>query len=309
MKTIISGGTGMIGAKLARNLAWEGHDVIVLSRHPESAPPFPKEVEVVEWDARSSTGWGDLVNQADAIINLAGESIAGDGFLPRPWTPERKESILNSRVKAGEAIVQAVKEAHQKPSVIIQASAIGYYGPLGDTIVNEHNPAGSDYLARTCLEWEDSTHEVEELGVRRIVTRLGIVLSKQGGAFPRLLLPFQFFAGGPIGSGDQYYSWISIEDVIDALRYLVSHTEARGVYNLTAPHPVTNRDFAQTLGNVLSRPSFIHIPRFAFEFLFGEVATVVVDGQRVVPERLHSLGFTFQFPKLEMALRDLLNRP
>jgi uncharacterized protein (TIGR01777 family) len=309
MKTIISGGTGLIGSKLARNLAWEGHDVVVLSRNPASAPSFPEEVQVVEWDAKTPTGWGSIVNQADAIINLAGESIAGNGFFPRPWTPERKMSILSSRINAGEAIVQAIQDAHRKPSILIQASAIGYYGPLDDTIVNEHNPAGSDYLARTCLEWENSTLAVEELGVRRVITRLGIVLTMKGGAFPRLMLPFRFFAGGPIGTGNQYYSWIDIEDVCDAFRYLVSHEEARGIYNLTAPHPVTNRDFSRILGKVMGRPSFFRIPRFAFEFMFGEVATVVVDGQRVLPERLNSLGFTFQFPKLEMAVRDLLNRP
>lgn len=309
MKTIITGGTGLIGQKLTRSLAWAGHEIIVLSRNPNSAPDFPQNVQVVEWDSETSQGWGNLVNDADAIINLAGESISGSGFLPARWTPERKERILNSRLKAGEAVVEAVQNAQEKPSVVIQASAIGYYGPLEGQAVNEKNPAGSDFLAKTCVKWENSTKAVEEMGVRRVITRLGLVLSTKGGAFPRLLFPFRLFMGGPLGSGDQYYSWISIEDVCDAFQYLLIHEEVSGVFNLTAPHPVTNREFANTIGKVLSRPAFFRIPRFVFEAAFGEVSTIILDGQRVIPQRLKTLDFTFQFPKLEMALRDLLHRP
>jgi uncharacterized protein (TIGR01777 family) len=190
--------------------------------------------------------------------------------------------------------------------VLIQASAIGYYGSSGDQVVEENTPPGDDFMARICQEWENSSAQVVELGVRRVVTRGSIALSAEGGAFTRLMFPFKLFVGGPLGSGNQYISWIHMADQVGAIRFLMDNSQANGVYNLSAPNPVTNRKFAKTMGKVMGRPSLVPIPEFIFRTMFGEVSTVVVDGQRVLPKRLLELGYQFQFPQLEPAIRDTL---
>lgn len=308
MRIVISGGGGMIGRALLAELLGAGHEVVILSRAPRQVGGLPEGVEAIAWDGKTSKGWGHVVDGAGAVINLAGENIAGDGFFPARWTEERKQRILSSRLHAGRAMVQAVEEAQQKPGVLLQASAIGYYGVLDDRLVDESSPAGSDFMARVCQEWEDSTRAVEAMGVRRVVLRTGVVLSMQGGAFTRLLMPFKFFAGGPMGSGQQYLSWIHIADQVAAMRFLIEQADAKGMYNLTAPKPVTNAAFARSLGKVMGRPSFLPVPGFALRTMFGEVATVVLDGQRVLPTRLQQQGYSFRFVQAEMAIRDLLNQ-
>ncbi|MGE5619010.1 MAG: TIGR01777 family oxidoreductase [Sphingomonadaceae bacterium] len=300
MRVIITGGTGLIGTPLAAGLAFDGVEVVVLSRDPERHPDLPRGVRAEKWDARTATGWSHLADGADAIVNLAGESLAGG-----PWTEERKSRILHSRLNAGRAVLQAVESAAQKPRVVVQASAIGYYGPKGDEEVTEETPPGSDFLARVCVEWEASTSPVEEMGVRRAVIRSGIVLSTRGGALPRLMMPYRLFVGGPLGSGRQWYSWIHIADEVAAIRFLLENESARGPFNLTAPNPVTNALFSRLLGRALGRPSRVRTPAFALWLLLGEMATTVLNGQRVIPRRLQSLGFAFRFPHLEAALRDL----
>jgi hypothetical protein len=306
MRVLITGGTGLIGRALAANLVADGHEVIVLSRNPQRATGLPAGVRAEGWDARTAEGWGSLADGADAIVNLAGENLAGAGFFPARWTAERKRLIRESRLNAGQAVVQAVEAATQKPHVVIQASAVGYYGPRGDEVITEESPPGDDFLARLCVDWEASTAAVEEMGVRRAVIRTGIVLSREGGTLPRLLLPYRLFVGGPFGSGRQYYSWIHIADEVAAIRFLMENEAASGPFNLTAPNPLPNAEFGKVLGRVLRRPSAVPVPGFAMRLLLGEVATVVLDGQRVLPRRLQELGFTFRFPELEAALRDLL---
>ncbi len=307
MRVLITGGSGLIGRALSAELISRGHEVIVLSRSPERASGLPGGVKVVRWDARTSEGWGHLADGAGAIVNLAGASIAGEGFFPSRWTNEQRRIIRESRLNSSRAVVEAIEQAERKPGVLIQASGVGYYGFHGDEILTEEDGPGDDWAARfTAEEWEPSTAPVEQMGVRRVVARIGIVLSGEEGALPRLLLPFRLFVGGPMGSGRQWYSWISLRDEARALRFLIETEEARGAFNLTAPNPVTNRKFATIIGQVMKRPSFIPVPGFAMRLAFGEVAEVVLQGQRAFPQRLIDLGFEFRHPQAEAALRDLL---
>jgi uncharacterized protein (TIGR01777 family) len=232
MRVVIAAGTGQIGRALSRNLTSEGHEVIVLSRNPERATNLPAGVRVAPWDARTGAGWVDLADGADAIVNLAGANLAGEGFFPIRWTPERKRVLRDSRVNDGLAVVDAVERARAKPGVLIQASAIGVYGARADEIVTEEASPGRDFLARlTSAEWEPSTAPVEQMGVRRAVIRSGVVLSPTEGALYRLLLPYRLFVGGPMGSGKQWFSWIHPVDHIAGILFLIEHQEARGLFN------------------------------------------------------------------------------
>ncbi|MEX2142953.1 MAG: TIGR01777 family oxidoreductase [Anaerolineales bacterium] len=306
MRVIITGGSGLIGRALSENLTKSGHEVIILSRQPAAVPALPGGVRVLSWDASTAAGWATQADGADAIINLAGESLKGRRFLPSRWTARRKQLIRQSRQDAGAAVVQAVREAKRKPKVVVQVSAVGYYGPRGTQTVDERAAAGEDFLASVCTAWEASTAGVEALGVRQVVARMGIPLTMQGGAFPLLVLPFRFFGGNTFGSGQQVYPWIHFEDAIAALLFLVENPKASGPYNLSAPNPVSNREFARTLGRTLRRPVWIPVPRFALQLALGEVSTVVMDGQRAVPARLLEAGFAFRYPDLQPALQDLL---
>ncbi len=305
MKVIITGGTGLIGSTLANDLAQGDNEVIVLSRSPSLSQGLHSKVKIEGWDAKSSRGWGPLASGADAIVNLAGSSIAGDGFLPDRWTAERRKTILESRLNAGKAIMQAIDEADVKPKTLIQSSAVGYYGARGAEDITEQSTAGNDFLADVCKQWEASTEAAERIGIRRPVIRTGVVLSTEGGALPRMALPFKLFAGGPLGSGKQQLPWIHLDDEVGAIKFLLKHSTATGPFNLSAPNPLSNAEFGQKLGEVLGRPSFIPVPGFAFKTMFGDVSTVVLDGQRVLPARLLELGYTFKFPTAEAALRDL----
>jgi len=307
MRIIITGGTGLIGRALTESLVSEGHEVIILSRVPERATGLPAGARVERWDARTAEGWGHLAEGADAIVNLAGASLAGEGFLPSRWTAERKRLIRDSRVNAGRAVVQAVAGVSNRPGVVIQASGAGYYGPHGDEELAEDAAPGNDFLAQIASDdWEPSTAPVEALGVRRAIIRSGPVLSAKGGALPRLMLPFRLFVGGPMGSGRQWFPWIHVADQVAAIRFLIENEVASGPFNLVAPHPLTNAAFSRALGRVMGRPSLVPVPAFALRLAFGEVASVLLEGQRAVPRRLSELDFTFRFLDADPALRDLL---
>jgi uncharacterized protein (TIGR01777 family) len=301
MRIIITGGTGLIGQALTNNLTTDGHEVIVLSRTPEKVTNLPDGAKSERWDGRTATGWGHLADGAKAIVNLAGESIAGGR-----WTAERKRGIRASRINAGQAVVEAVKVAENKPEVVIQSSAVGYYGPRGNEQIAEEAASGSDFLAQVCVDWETSTAPVGDLGIRQVIVRSGLVLSSDGGALPRMMLPFKFFVGGSVGGGQQWLSWIHPADEVAAIRYLIDNENATGPFNLSAPNPLTNAEFGQVLGRVMERPAIMPTPGFAVRLVFGEMSTVVLTGQRAVPQRLQELGFTFQFPEAEAALRDVL---
>jgi len=300
-RVVITGGSGLIGSALARELGQAGRDVVVLSRDPERLDVQPIGVRAVRWDGRTAGGWRELADGAEAIVNLAGENI-GAGR----WTVERKERIRQSRLAAGAAVLDAIGAARRKPQVLVQASAVGYYGARGDELVTEETPPGNDFLAQTCVAWEASTAPVESLGVRRVVARTGVVLSRAGGALPRMVTPYRFFVGGPLGSGRQWLPWIHLADEVGAIRFLIETAEARGAFNLTAPAPLPNALFGRALGRVLRRPSLLPAPAFALRRLLGEMSLVVLEGQRAVPERLLALRYPFQYPEAKPALENLL---
>jgi len=300
MKVIISGGTGLIGRAVAEALLRRGDEVIVLSRDPARANAMPQGVSLVRWDGQTAAGWAHLADGADAMINLAGENISAGR-----WTAARKERILASRLNAGQAMVEAITGAERPPRVLIQASAVGYYGPCGDEIVTERSGPGQDFLARVTVAWEASTAPAEGLGVRRAIIRTGVVLSRDGGALPRMTLPFRFFAGGPVGDGKQWLPWIQMADEVGAILFLLDRDDAEGPFNLTAPNPMTNADFARILGRIMGRPAWLSAPAFALRLLLGEMAAIVLKGQRALPERLLDLGYQFRFSALEAALAAL----
>ncbi len=304
MRIIIIGGSGLIGQALTKSLAADKHEVVILSRHPERGKGLPAGVKVEKWDGQSAAGWRHLADGAGAIVNLAGENIAAGR-----WTVERRERIRESRVNAGRAVVEAVRAATNKPEVVIQASAVGYYGARGAEKVTEETLPGGDFLAQVCLDWEASTAPVEALGVRRAIIRTGVVLSPEDGAFPKMVLPFKLFAGGPLGSGRQYLPWIHLTDEVASIRFLIEQKEASGPFNLTAPNPLTNAEFSRTLGKSLKRPAFLPTPSLALQLIFGEMSTVLLDGQRALPQRLQQMGFVFSFSEAEAAVADLLSRP
>jgi uncharacterized protein (TIGR01777 family) len=306
MHILITGGSGLIGRTLTKGLLQDGHEVTILTRDAGRAV-VPQGTHVQQWDARTPAGWGQLVEAVDAIVNLAGENLAGAGLLPRRWTADHKRLIRDSRIQAGQAVAEAIRNVSKLPEVLIQASGIGYYGPHGSEFMTEYSPPGHDFLARLTVEWEATTAEVEQLGVRRAIIRTGVVLSAEGGALPRLTLPYRLFVGGPMGSGRQYISWIHIVDEIGAIRFLIENEQANGAFNLAAPNPLTNAEFGKIIGRVLTRPSLLPVPGFALRTLFGEASTLVLDGQRARPKRLLETGYTFRFPEAEQALRDLLN--
>ncbi len=299
MRVVITGGSGLIGRALARNLS--EHEVVLLTRDPDRVKSLPPGVRAARWDGRTGDGWASLLSGETAIVHLAGESVA-EGR----WTAAKKRRIRDSRVVSGQAVMDALRKAPVKPRVLVQASAVGYYGGHGDEAVPESTPPGRDFLSSVCEEWEASTAEAESLGVRRAVARTGIVLAREGGALPAMSLPFKMMIGGRIGDGRQWFPWIHGDDEVGALRFLLEREDARGAFNLTAPHPVINRELTRTLARVLRRPGFLPVPGFALRLAVGEMAGSLLQGQRAVPSRLLELGYVFRWPDLEPALLDLL---
>jgi uncharacterized protein len=299
LKVIITGGTGFIGRALAAELAGRGDDVLVLTRNLSHTSRLPPGVQAVVWDVETGGAWGSQINQDTAIVNLAGAGIAD-----RRWTNERKRVLRESRLAAGRAVTAAVRSAPKPPRVVVQASAVGFYGATGDSLVTESTGSGADFLARLCVEWEASTIDVEAVGVRRAIIRTGLVLGKGGGALRLLALPFRFFVGGRLGSGQQWVSWIHLADEVAAIIYVIDHGLASGAFNLTSPYPVRNATFAQELGHALGRPALFPAPALALRLLLGDTASVLLEGQRVLPTRLLDLGFAFRFSDLGRALAD-----
>ncbi len=301
MRILITGGTGLIGKPLSASLAADGHDVIILTRNPNKDVSSVSGVRMQTWDGKTTTGWAEYVDGSDAIIHLAGEGVADSR-----WSRERKQRIRESRVQSGTAILKAIESAKSKPAVLIQASAVGFYGVHQTGLVTEASAMGNDFLSKVCFDWEASTAPVTQLGVRRPVIRTGVVLSNAGGAFPKQVLPYKLFAGGHLGSGQQWYPWIHIDDEVAAIKFLLTNEQTNGPYNLSAPNPLTNKEFSHEIGKVMGRPSIAPVPAFVLQTIFGEMATVLLDGQRAVPERLQAAGFTFKYPTATEALTQLL---
>lgn len=305
MKVAITGATGFVGSRLVERLQAEGHQILVLTRNAERgkrvfpAMAFPK-VEVVGYTPQESGDWQQAITGCDAVVNLAGAPIA-EGR----WTPERKQEILNSRKIGTRKVVEAIAQADPKPSVLINASAIGYYGTSETATFDESSPPGNDFLAQVCQEWEAEAHKVTEAGTRLVILRNGIILD-DGGALAKMIPPFRLFAGGPLGTGRQWFSWIHREDVVNLILKALTTPAMTGVYNATAPNPVRMSEFCATLGDVLQRPSWLPVPAFALEALLGDAAIVVLEGQQVLPKRTQQAGFSYQYETVRPALEDIL---
>jgi uncharacterized protein (TIGR01777 family) len=306
MRVFVTGGTGLAGRRLVRALRGRGDQPVVLSRRAAHARDlFGADVSVVEGDPMQAGAWMDAVPDSDVVVNLAGENIFG-----RRWNDAVKAMLKDSRVQGtrhvAEALARKPMRPDGRPRVLVNASAIGFYGPRGDEEVDENSPPGEDFLARLCVEWEREAVAVERAGVRCAVVRVGVVLDREGGALAKLLTPFKLFAGGPVGGGRQWMSWIHHEDLTGLILLALDRDEARGPLNGTAPHPVTNRDFGKALGHVLHRPSFFPTPGFLLRLGLGQVAEVILTGQRVLPRRPLALGYSFKYPTVDVALQQIL---
>jgi uncharacterized protein (TIGR01777 family) len=302
MKIVVAGGTGFLGRPLVRSLAASGDEVVVLTR---TAPATPlSDARFVSWTPDGGTGdWASELEAAAAVVNLAGASIAA-----RRWTRAQKDRILQSRLLATRSLVAALRGVPHAPGVFISGSAVGYYGPLGDELVTEEHAAGTDFLAGVCRQWEAEAMRAADV-TRVVCVRTGLALERDGGALPRLLPLFWIGAGGPLGSGRQYWPWIHRQDWVALIRWTITNAAARGPINATAPSPVTNREFASTLGRVMRRPALLPAPAFAMRLVLGEMAdALLLSGQRAIPAGAERLGFSFQFTRLEDALGVMLAR-
>lgn len=311
MRVIIAGGAGFLGRPLSLALAAEGHDVVILSRTSTLREPkggsgraaATGTPRTIEWTPNGDSGpWAAAVDGAGAVVNLAGESIAA-----KRWTAEQKQMILDTRVRATRSLVAAIRSAAVPPPVLVSGSAVGYYGPHGDEVVTEDTPPGSDFLAHVCVAWEEEARGAITPRTRVVCVRTGIVLETDGGALPQMLPPFRFGAGGPVGSGRQYWPWIHRQDWIDLVRWTIQTPEVSGAINATAPCPVTNADFARALGRALHRPALMPAPAFALRLMLGEMAdALLLSGQRALPTRAERGGFTFTYARVDDALQAIL---
>jgi uncharacterized protein (TIGR01777 family) len=303
MRVVITGAIGFIGRALCKELH-KDYEVTALSRSAEGAGrSIGNLAKVAHWDAKIPAGWDREADGALAVINLAGENV-GSGR----WNAARKSRILNSRLDAAKAVIEAAKHLQNKPKVVILASAVGYYGPRQDEPLDETAAPGEGFLAGVCRQVEGFTAEIEGLGIRCVVIRTGVVLGRDGGALAKLAKPFRFYLGGHLGSGRQWFSWISLDDEVSAIRFLMENEHLRGAFNLTAPQPVTMKEFCRVLGKVLHRPAWLNLPGFAARFALGEMADeMLLSGQRVLPKRLLAAGFKFKYPDVEKALSDIMN--
>ncbi len=303
-KIIITGATGLIGRKLCKALAELGNDLSIFTSSPENASKIIHHAKVfIRWDFNKVNEWEKYVENQDAVIHLAGASIAG-----KRWNENYKREIFNSRIVSTQNLVYAISKAQRKPTVFISSSATGYYGNKENDLLIENSNSGNDFLSNVCKAWESEAEKVEQLNVRRVSIRTGIVLSNEGGALKQLLTPFKFFVGGPLGSGTQWFPWIHIDDLVNIFLSTLDNTFFNGPVNAAAPNPVTMNQFARTLGKVLHRPSIFKVPLSALRIVLGESAEAVAASQRVIPKKLLDNGFKFQFENLEDALKDLLNK-
>lgn len=301
MKVAITGATGFVGTRLVERLLTEGHQVMVLTRSPDrAAKAFSNAVDVVAYDPMASGAWQETIAGCDAVVNLAGEAIAENR-----WTPERKQSLMNSRKITTEKVVEAICKANPKPSVLVNSSAIGFYGTSETVTFEESSESGNDFLAEICRAWEAEANRAKECGTRVVILRTGIVLG-MGGALERMLTPFKMFAGGPIGTGRQWFSWIHREDLVSLILRALTRSEMEGVYNATAPNPVRMGEMTTVLGQVMNRPSWLPVPGFALEAMLGDGAIVVLEGQQVLPKRTLADGFEYQYPTVKDALEEIL---
>lgn len=301
MKIVLAGGTGFVGSSLQTALSQQGHEVVILTRQKTRETQSTPKLRFVPWDPTKNGAWAEHLKDVDACINLAGESIAA-----KRWTKVQKFKIIESRCDATQALVHAISKLSKKPQVLINASAVGFYGPHGDEIMTEKDGPGKDFLAQTCKAWEAHAIRAQDFGLRVVRLRFGIVLEKDGGALAKMIPPFKFFIGGPLGDGKQWMSWIHREDIIGMILWALENQQVSGPVNATASNPVTMKEFAATLGKIMGRPSFAAVPGLVLKILLGEMSDLLLTGQRVIPEKALALGYRFKYPSLETALQAIL---
>lgn len=297
MKITVTGGTGFLGSRLCAFLESQGHSVHVLTRNPG------KYVDKGNISYHPYDELSGLVDGSAAVINLAGANL-----FEKKWTDEVKSAILKSRVNTTRAVVSAIKSAKDKPEVLVSASAVGFYGDKGANKITEKTTGGEDFLSRVCAQWEEEAAQVKAAGVRLAIPRMGIILDKGDGALDKMYTPFKLFVGGPLGSGKQYFPWIHVDDVIQAIYYAINEKGFSGIFNLAAPNPVTMKEFATELGKAMNRPSFFKVPVFALKLILGEASQALTASLRVVPQKLQNSGFEFKHPDLQPALADILDK-
>lgn len=304
MKVAVTGATGFVGSRLVERLQADGHQVLVLARNLDRATRmFPaatfSAVEVMAYTPLQSGDWQQRLSGCEGVVNLAGEPIS------ERWTATHKQSIVESRQVGTQKLVEAIAHSNPKPQVLVSASAIGFYGTSETAAFDETSAAGNDFLAEVCKVWEAEAQKVKDAGVRLVILRLGVVLG-MGGAIAKMLTPFKLFAGGPIGTGKQWFSWIHREDLVNLILQALTQPSMEGVFNATAPNPVRMAEFCNTLGQVMNRPSWLPVPAFAIEALLGDGAIVVLEGQQVLPQRTQTTGFQYQYAALKTALEEVL---
>lgn len=301
MKIVVTGATGFVGRALVQRLIAEKEQVLVLTRNPDKAKRiWPSGVEIVGYSVTKEGEWQRQIAGCDGVVNLAGAPIAEER-----WTAERKQILRDSRILGTEKIVEAIGMTDPKPQVLVNTSAIGYYGTSETGEFDETSPAGDDFLAKLCVEWEQRAQAVSQYGVRSVILRFGIVMG-DGGAIAKMIPPFKMFAGGPIGSGQQWFSWIHIDDLVNLILFALRQSQIQGTFNATAPNPVRMNDLAATMGNILHRPSWLPVPSFVLDALLGDGAKVVLEGQKVLPTKTLDTGFKFQYSTLKNALENVV---
>ena len=302
MKVVLAGGTGFIGSALIEALLARGDKVVLLTRNLHAAQlRWDAKVDARLWNARDPGPWVMAVNGADAVVNLAGESVVHER-----WTPERKLTLIKSRIDSTRDIVAAISAAKARPLVLINASAVGYYGSAPGRPCGEDAPQGSDFLAALCGQWEREARAAEKLGVRVVMARFGVVLGKEGGAFAKMLTPFKRGVGGPLGSGRQPFAWIHRDDAVSSILFAVDDAKLSGPINVAAPDAKTNVEFTRALARALHRPAFLSAPAFVLRLALGEMSSLLLGGQNAVPKKLLERGYKFQYPALDGALASLL---
>lgn len=296
MKVLITGATGLVGTALQKSFGKKGYEMLLASRSE------PKDTSHVQWSIEEGFTEPEKLEGLDAVVHLAGESVNG-----LRWTDEKKKAIRDSRVLGTRTLVKALSQLKNRPKVLVSASATGFYGERGDEDLTESSTAGDTFLAEVAKEWEAEARRAEDAGIRTVLQRTGIVLSKDGGALGTMLLPFRLGVGGVIGSGKQWMSWISMDDQIEAINFALENENIRGAVNAVAPNPVTNEEFTKTMGDVLYRPTFIPLPEFAVSMLLGEMGdALLLSSTRVLPKRLEDAGFEFKYPELKSALEHAI---
>ncbi len=292
MKVLITGASGLLGKALQKSFAEKGYEMLLASRQE------PKDEQHIQWDIENGFAEPERLEGIDAVVHLAGENVAG--FR---WNDEKKKAIRDSRVLGTRSVVEAISKLNKKPKVLVAASAIGFYGERGDEEVTESSTAGDNFLAEVGKAWESESRRAEDAGIRTVLLRTGIILSKEGGALATMLTPFKLGVGGVVGSGKQWMSWISLDDEMAIINFAIENENLRGAVNAVSPNPVTNEEFTKTLGEILYRPTFLPLPEFAVSMLFGEMGdALLLASTKVLPKRLEDAGFEFKYPELKAAL-------